>query len=213
MIITLFYGYIFYYFASLIGISIGYHRYFTHNSFKTNKFFEIIFLCFGLICGGQSALTWCAAHRYHHSNSDTEKDPHSPIHRGPFKVIFSQWKIDYIPKKYIVPLMKNTRLRFFHKYRIKIYVTYGLLTLLFGINSFIIFFLSPLFFSWIGFGLLNFFAHRTGKVRDVPFMNIVAPGEGWHKLHHDHPSHYKLHKFDIAGVVIERFFIKTKSSS
>jgi len=207
------YGYLFYYISALIGISIGYHRYFTHNSFKTNKFFEIVFLIFGLICGGRSALTWCAVHRYHHSTSDTEKDPHSPLYQGSFKVIFSQWRLDYIPKKYIVSLMKNSRLRFFHRYGIYMYGAYGVLTLLFGLNAFVIFFLSPLILSWIGFGLLNYFAHKDGIAQDVPFMNILAPGEGWHKKHHDHPSHYKLNKLDIAGVIIERFFIKPKSSS
>ena len=211
--ITLIYGYIFYYIAALIGISIGYHRYFTHGSFKVNKLVEILFLIFGLICGGRSALTWCAVHRYHHSTSDTEHDPHSPVYQGSLKVIFSQWKLDYIPKRYIVPLMKNPRLRFFHKYGIYIYTAYGLSLLLLGFKTFIIFFVSPLVLSWIGFGLLNYFAHKDREPKDVPFMNILAPGEGWHKTHHDHPKHYKLNKLDIAGVIIERFFIKPKSSS
>ena len=211
--ITLIYGYIFYYISALIGISIGYHRYFTHGSFKVNKLVEILFLIFGLICGGRSALTWCAVHRYHHSTSDTEHDPHSPVYQGSLKVIFSQWKLDYIPKRYIVPLMKNPRLRFFHKYGIYIYTAYGLSLLLLGFKTFIIFFVSPLVLSWIGFGLLNYFAHKDGKVKDVPFMNFLAPGEGWHKTHHDYPTRYKLNKLDIAGVIIERFFIKSKSSS
>jgi stearoyl-CoA desaturase (delta-9 desaturase) len=211
--ITLLYGYIFYYVSALIGISIGYHRYFTHNSFKTNKFVETIFLLFGLICGGRSALTWCAVHRYHHSASDTENDPHSPMYQGSLKVIFSQWHLSYIPKKYIVPLIKNPRLRFFHAYGIYIYTFYGIFTLLLGLNVFIIFFLSPLILSWIGFGLLNYFAHKEGEARNVPFINILAPGEGWHKVHHDFPNRYKLNKLDIAGVIIERIFIKSKHSS
>jgi fatty-acid desaturase len=210
---TLLYGYIFYYISALIGISIGYHRYFTHNTFKTNKIVEIVFLLFGLICGGRSALTWCAVHRYHHSTSDTEHDPHSPVYKGSFKVILSQWKLDYIPKKHIITLAKNPRLRFFHNYGIYLYAVYGVTNLIFGLDFFIIFFLSPLILSWIGFGLLNYFAHKDGTVKDVPFMNILAPGEGWHKVHHTHPNYYKLHKFDIAGVIIEKFFVKSKSSS
>lgn len=210
---TLIFGYLFYYFAALIGISVGYHRYFTHNSFKTSKFFETVFLFFGLICGGRSALTWCAVHRYHHSVSDTENDPHSPTYQGCLKVIFSQWKLGYIPKKYVVPLIKNSRLRFFHKYGVYMYTIYGLFTLFLGIDAFIIFFLSPLVLSWVGFGLLNYFAHKDGSAKDIPFMNILAPGEGWHKVHHDHPNYYKLNKFDPAGVIIERFFVKSKPSS
>ena len=203
---TFIFGYLFYYFSALIGISIGYHRYFTHNSFKTNKYIETIFLFFGLICGGRSALTWCAVHRYHHSTSDTENDPHSPVYQGSLKVIFSQWKLDYIPKKYVAPLMKNPRLRFFHKYGIYMYAAYGITMLLLGLNAFVIFFLSPLILSWVGFGLLNYFAHKDGNAKDVPFMNVLAPGEGWHKVHHEHPASYSLHKYDPAGYLIKYLF-------
>lgn len=202
--IILFYGYIFYYISALIGISIGYHRYFTHNSFKTNQFFEIVFLLFGLICGGRSALTWCAVHRYHHGTSDTEADPHSPKFKGKWKIIFSQWSVKYIPKKYLAPLSRNSRLIFFHKYGIYIYLAYGLITLMLGINTFIIFFVSPLILSWFSFGLLNYVTHKDGKPADVPIMNFLAPGEGWHKVHHDHPSKYRLNQLDPAGWLIEK---------
>lgn len=187
----------------MIGISIGYHRYFTHNSFKTNKIVEILMLFFGLICGARSPLTWCAVHKYHHSHSDTETDPHSPVHQGTLSVIFSMWNIRYIPKKFIVPLLKNKRLVFFHKYRLYIYSAYALATLLISINAFVIFTLMPFLLSWISFGLLNYFAHKDGSPKDVPFMNILAPGEGWHKIHHDFPNKYKLHKRDPAGLLIE----------
>jgi fatty-acid desaturase len=56
-------------------------------------------------------------------------------------------------------------------------------------------------------------AHKDGKPLDVPFMNIIAPGEGWHKYHHNHPMAHRLNKFDIAGWTIERVFIKSKPSS
>lgn len=202
----LLYGYIFYYISALIGISIGYHRYFTHNSFKASQYAEVVFLLFGLICGGRSALTWSAVHRYHHSTSDTETDPHSPIYQGKWKVILSQWNVKYIPKKYLVPLLKNPRLLFFHKYGMYIYLSYGALLLFAGFNMFLIFFLSPLVLSWFSFGLLNYLAHKDGEPRDVPIMNLLAPGEGWHKTHHDYPSRYKLNNYDPAGWIIEKIF-------
>jgi fatty-acid desaturase len=207
---TILYGYLFYLFAATIGISIGYHRYFTHLSFKSNKFFEIVMLMFGLICGGRSPLTWVAVHRYHHAHSDTEKDPHSPIYQGSSSVIFSQWNVKYIPKKFIKPLMKNKRLLFFHKYGMYMYAFYLLVLLLFGIHSFIIFGVIPFLLSWIGFGLLNYFAHKNGEPENVPLLNIIAPGEGWHRTHHDRPNDYKLHKYDIAGVIIELYISYSK---
>ena len=112
----LFYGYLFYYAAALIGISIGYHRYFTHKTFQTNTAIEHVMLFFGAVCGGRSALTWAAVHRMHHAGSDTTEDPHSPVYVGKLKVLTSRWHVDYIPRKYISDLMKNPRVVFWHMY-------------------------------------------------------------------------------------------------
>lgn len=204
------YGYIFYYISSLIGISIGYHRYFTHRSFETTEFFEYIMLMVGLICGGRSALTWAAVHRMHHAKSDTDRDPHSPIYVGKWHVITSQWQVKQIPKKYIVSLLRNPRVVFFHHYGKYIHILYAGIVLLFGINAFIIFVVMPYILSWINFGLLNWVAHKNGQPDDVPYMNLIAPGEGWHKCHHDRPKDYRLNKYDIAGWLIEKVFIKSK---
>jgi stearoyl-CoA desaturase (delta-9 desaturase) len=209
---TLLYGYLFYYFSALIGISIGYHRYFTHRSFDTSVVAEYIMLFFGLICGGRSALTWAAVHRMHHSKSDTEKDPHSPVYVGKLKVLLSRWKVEYIPRKHIADLLRNPRIVFFHRYGKYIHFTYAAVVLLFGLNAFLIFVMAPYVIAWAGFGLLNYVAHRNGMPNDVPIMNLIAPGEGWHKYHHDHPRAHKLNKYDIAGWTIERFFAKPKSS-
>jgi stearoyl-CoA desaturase (delta-9 desaturase) len=208
----LLYGYLFYYFAALVGISIGYHRYFTHRSFKTSVFLEYVMLFFGTICGGRSALTWAAVHRMHHAKSDTEDDPHSPVYVGIWRVITSRWHVEYIPKKYIVDLLKNPRVVFFHRYRKHIHFAYAAAMLIAGVNYFIIFVAMPFVLAWAGFGLLNWISHKDGKPANVPIMNIIAPGEGWHKYHHDHPMAHKLNKFDIAGWTIERFFIKSKPS-
>lgn len=210
---SLLYGYFFYFFTSLVGISIGYHRYFTHRSFKTNPFIEILMLVLGLICGGRSALTWAAVHRMHHSKSDTEEDPHSPKFKGAWNVLTSKWRVEYIPKKYIKDLLKNPRVVFFHRYGKYIHFVYAGLILILGINYFIIFVLIPYILAWIGFGLLNYFAHKDGEPTNVPLLNIIAPGEGWHKNHHDKPMATSLHKYDIAGIIIERLFTKPKPSS
>ena len=210
---TVIYGYLFYYIAALVGISIGYHRYFTHRSFKTQKVFEILMLCFGLVCGGRSALTWAAGHRLHHAKSDTEHDPHSPVYKGAWKVLTSKWRVTHIPKKYIIDLLKNPRVVFFHRYGKYIHLVYTLFVLSFGIDAFIIFVAMPYLLAWIGFGMLNYFAHKDGEPADLPMLNFIAPGEGWHKTHHEKPMATKLHKYDIAGLTIERIFTKSKFSS
>lgn len=170
-------------------------------------------LFLGLICGGRSALTWAAVHRMHHAKSDTKHDPHSPVYKGAWNVLTSRWSVQYIPRKYTVDLLKNSRVAFYHRYGKYIHLIYALIMLAIGFDIFVSFVLMPFILAWIGFGMLNYFAHKDGKPSDMPMLNFIAPGEGWHKTHHEKPMATKLHKYDIAGIVIERFFIKPKSSS
>lgn len=213
MMMTVLYGFFFYYISAWIGLSVGYHRYFSHKSFKTNNFLEVVMLFFGLICGGRNALTWVAVHRMHHAYTDTENDPHAPKHKGAFNVLFSQWSVTYIPKRFIKDLLKNPRLVFFYRYGKYIHIAYALIVAVFGLQAFIIFVVSPFVISYIGFGVLNYSAHRTGEVENVWWANIIAPGEGWHKNHHKRPADYKLHKLDYVGYSIKTIFARPKSSS
>lgn len=200
-------GYLFYYVSALLGISIGYHRYFTHRSFNTTPHIEVLMLFLGQICGGRSALTWAGVHRMHHANSDTEHDPHSPQHVGWWKVLSSTWQVKHINKKFIADLLKNPRVVFFHKHGSVIHLAYAVIIFLTGFNSFVSFVVIPFILSWIGFGMINYFAHRKGKPTDVVLLNTIAPGEGWHAKHHSQPREYRYSKYDIAGWVIG--FLKT----
>lgn len=196
---TLVYGYLFYYIAAAIGISAGYHRYFTHRSFKTTPTFEVVMLALGLICGGRSALTWSAVHRLHHATSDTESDPHSPAYKGRWTVLLSKWKVHYIPKRHLVGLINNPRVVFFHMYGPYIHIAYAIAMLLLGLNLFFVFVVAPFVLSWIGFGLLNYLGHKDGQPTNNVLLNLIAPGEGWHKYHHDNPGNYRNHKYDVPA--------------
>ena len=57
----------------------GYHRLLTHKSFKTSAVVQAILVFFGALHSG-SPLFWVGLHRLHHTKSDTDEDPHSPIH-------------------------------------------------------------------------------------------------------------------------------------
>ena len=207
-------GYFFYYIAAMIGISIGYHRYFTHRSFTTGPINETIFLIFGLICGGRSALTWAAVHRMHHAKSDTEQDPHSPFFVGKWKVLTSNWNVQKIPRKYVADLLKNPRVKFFHRYGWYLHIVYAVMVfVLGGIVGLAIFVVMPFVLAWLGFGMLNYFAHVNGQPVDLPVLNLIAPGEGWHKYHHDHPRAHRLDKYDIVGWLIETVIDKSKPRS
>ena len=108
------YGYMIYWAVAAIGITYGYHRYFSHNDYKTNSLTEVVLLYLGLLCGGRSALTWAGVHRIHHAHADTEKDPHSPKNHPWYVILFSLWKVKQIPRKYMIDLIKNPRVMFFH---------------------------------------------------------------------------------------------------
>src|SRR5882757_6834857 len=60
------------------GVTIGYHRYFTHGSFKANRPLKITLAIAGSMALQGPPIIWVADHRRHHAYSDREGDPHSP---------------------------------------------------------------------------------------------------------------------------------------
>src|ERR1035437_10563451 len=71
-----------FYMISGLGISTGFHRYFTHSSFKANRGLKIALAIAGSLAIEGPVLTWVADHRRHHKYSDKEGDPHSPWRFG-----------------------------------------------------------------------------------------------------------------------------------
>lgn len=70
----------FYTLISGLGVAVGLHRYFSHKSFSTTKFWEQAMLFCGMMACHGNPLFWVALHRgLHHRFSDTDKDPHSPV--------------------------------------------------------------------------------------------------------------------------------------
>ena len=61
-----------------VGITVGYHRLFTHRSFKTTRPLRALFAVLGSMAVEGSPIEWVATHRKHHCFSDRPGDPHSP---------------------------------------------------------------------------------------------------------------------------------------
>jgi stearoyl-CoA desaturase (delta-9 desaturase) len=66
------------YIATGLGVTVGFHRYFTHRSFKTSRPMRAILAVLGSAAIEGPVISWVADHRKHHRFSDREGDPHSP---------------------------------------------------------------------------------------------------------------------------------------
>jgi len=71
-----------FYWVSGLGITVGYHRYFTHSSFKAKSGLRVALAIAGSLAMEGPVATWVADHRRHHKYSDKEGDPHSPWRYG-----------------------------------------------------------------------------------------------------------------------------------
>ena len=71
-----------FYVVSGLGITVGYHRHFTHGSFKATRALRIAMAIAGSLAIEGPVIRWVADHRRHHAYSDKEGDPHSPWRYG-----------------------------------------------------------------------------------------------------------------------------------
>jgi len=194
MATILIYSFIWWLFLSSAVISAGYHRYFSHRSFKAPVWYEYLVLILGPLSGSGSALGWVGVHRMHHNHSDTEKDPHSPKYQPMWRVLTSTFKVPAIRPRHITDLLKNKRVLWFHRHHKKI----RLLTLFGGLllpfEWYIILIISPMIYGYLGYGLLNTLCHRHEHVSNSWIANILTGGEGWHANHHDQPRDWRIGK-------------------
>lgn len=72
------------YWIRMFAITGGFHRYFSHRSFKTSRGFQFVLALLGTSAGQKGPLWWAAHHRVHHQKSDRFDDVHSPIKSGFF---------------------------------------------------------------------------------------------------------------------------------
>ena len=70
------------YFATVLGVELGYHRYLSHRTIKTTPFLTTLLTILGSMAGHGPAVWWIALHRRHHQYSDHDGDPHSPRLHG-----------------------------------------------------------------------------------------------------------------------------------
>nr|WP_249420075.1 acyl-CoA desaturase [Rhabdothermincola salaria] len=180
-------------------ITAGYHRYFAHRAYKTNRAFQLFLAVGGAMCVQKGPLWWAGHHRNHHRYSDTEVDIHSPL-RG-FWWSHVGWilcdKYKDTPTDKIRDFAKYPEIRFVERHD-------GMFPWVLGVASFLIAGWSGLFFGfflgtvvlWHNTFLVNSLAHVMGRRRYVTddtsrnslLIAVTTLGEGWHNNHHYYQS-------------------------
>jgi stearoyl-CoA desaturase (delta-9 desaturase) len=205
------------YVLTVLGITVGFHRLFTHRSFETSRTVAFILGVLGSMAVQGPVLRWVARHRRHHQNSDKPGDPHSPHLQGRGVIGLLRgvwhshvgWLFDGDPanlSSYIPDLSKNGVIRTVSRL-FPLWVAIGLIIpaalggLLSGTWTG-----ALLGFIWGGLVRVFFAHHITWSVNSVchlwgtqPFsgddrsknnllFGLLALGEGWHNNHHAFPT-------------------------
>lgn len=200
-----------------LGITVGFHRLFTHGSFKTNRTIKILLALAGSFAIEGPVIRWVSDHRRHHAFSDREGDPHSPWRYGNdlpalLKGIFYAhmgWLFDVEqtnPRRYSRDLLADADVVRISKAFPAIVATSLLLPPVLG---------GLISWSWQGAATafvwgslvrisllhhvtwsINSICHAVGNApfvsRDrsvnVWWLAIPSFGESWHNLHHADPT-------------------------
>jgi stearoyl-CoA desaturase (delta-9 desaturase) len=193
--------------ASSMAITLGYHRLFSHASFKASWPVRAVVLFFGGAAFEQSALRWSALHRLHHRHTDTDLDPYN-INRGFFyaHVGWVMLRLPHFDYANVRDLARDPIVLHQHQhYRVWSYLagvavpllvgawiggwTYAIL---FPVTARIFLVLNSAFF-------INSVAHSFGSrgfqpdasARDHWIGAILTNGEGYHNFHHAFPRDYR----------------------
>ena len=214
-------GLAFFLYAGIVGINVGLHRYYSHQSFKTEPWKERILLWSTILTSVGSPAMWCSVHRLHHITSDTDLDPHNPKF-GKLKTWLGIWKPIKIPKRFIVPFLKTPELKFVHEnyFLISFILLFSLSLIDLRLAAFA--YAIPAigcFHGAQGIGVIpHLWGYRRYDTNDLSHNNwlasILALGEGWHNNHHANPGRWwqgeTWWEFDPPAFVIKHFFLKEK---
>ncbi|MBE9373899.1 acyl-CoA desaturase [Saccharopolyspora sp. HNM0983] len=206
-----------FYVISGIGVTVGFHRHFTHGSFKANRGVRAALAIAGMMSAQGPVITWVADHRRHHAYSDREGDPHSPWRFGssPSALAKGFWyahmgwlfERDITNRERFAPdLLKDRELvrtdRLFPLWTV---LSFLLPAALGGLLTWSLWGAATAFF-WAGLVRISALHHITWSVNSIchmigerPFKSrdraanfwplaIVSFGESWHNSHHADPT-------------------------
>ena len=184
----------------MVGITMGFHRYFSHRSFKTSRVFQFVLAVISQSAGQRGVLWWASHHRRHHKYSDEPEDVHSPRQQG---FIFAHIGWFYAPGamttdlERVKDLARYPELVWIDKYWYLPVVALGaVVTAIWGLEGFIVGFCLSTVMLWHTTFIVNSLSHVWGTrpyetsddSRNNFFIALLTAGEGWHNNHHHYQS-------------------------
>ena len=201
------------YLIRMFSVTAFYHRYFSHRTFKTTRWFQFIAAIMGNSCVQRGPLWWAAHHRHHHHHSDQRPDIHSPrqdgffwSHMGWFMTIENS----RTNERLIRDLTRFPELRFLDRFHVIVPAILGIGLYWLGVllenvapglgtngwQMFVWGFCISTVVLYHAVYTINSLAHRIGgrryetgdDSRNNFFLAIITLGEGWHNNHHHYPG-------------------------
>jgi stearoyl-CoA desaturase (delta-9 desaturase) len=200
-----------------LGLTVGYHRLFTHRAFSTSSGMSVALLVMGSMAGRGPMLSWVAMHRRHHELSDHEGDLHSPNLHGASLLgrlrgwlhAHLTWMIGhdypnvahYVPDLLSQPTLVAANRRYYTWVALGLFVPAligGLATqsLMGAVTGFLWGGIVRLFVVEQSMSAVNSllhmfgarrFATRDDNSRNSGVLALLVWGEGWHNNHHAFP--------------------------
>ena len=184
-------------------LTAGYHRYFSHRSFNTSRFFQFVLAFMGCTAVQKGPLWWASHHRRHHKYTDQDGDVHSPRRDG-FWWSHVGWvlssKYDSTDWDAMKDFARFPELRWLNTWHIVPGVMVAVFCFLIGGWQCLVwgFFVSTVILYHATFSV-NSLAHMWGKRRYATtddsrnnwFIALFTGGEGWHNNHHHYMASVK----------------------
>jgi stearoyl-CoA desaturase (delta-9 desaturase) len=184
------------YVARMFGVTAGYHRYFSHRTYRTSRAGQFLLAVLAQSSAQRGILWWAAKHRHHHRHSDTEIDVHSPRQHG-FWYAHLGWIFrkhhDETDYESVGDLARYPELVWLNRHKYLPATVLAVACFLYaGWPGLVVGFFWSTVALYHGTFFINSLAHVHGTVRYVTgddsrnnwWLAILTLGEGWHNNHH-----------------------------
>jgi stearoyl-CoA desaturase (delta-9 desaturase) len=184
------------YAARMFFVTGVYHRYFSHRTYKTSRWFQLVLAVGAIATAQKGVLWWSGHHRRHHRDSDTPRDVHSPRQHG-FWWSHLGWILSPTNEATRFDEMRDMarfpELRFLDRFYLLPPIALAvLLALLGGWHAVVWGMFVSTVLCWHGTFTINSLAHLIGRrpyeteddSRNNWVLAVITMGEGWHNNHH-----------------------------